>query len=299
MKTLERKVALISGAVSGIGLGIAKALADRGVKVALGYRREDHLDQAMRWFAQRPETEVLPVKLDVTDRAAWERAADETEARFGKIHILVNNAGTTFPGTIDRATLDDWEWIMKVNFYGVIHGVSACIPRIRSHGEGGHIVNVSSMAAYLPASEVGLYSTSKFAVRGLTASLRPTLASDNIGVSELAPGLTRSNIHHAAENRPPEYSNTQFKPDPDFTRMFGEIMNLGMDPEEVGRKVITGILANQPVIFSHPEFREELLDLGDALVAAFPDEAVPPARLAIEERRRMAAMDGGSLVKGK
>jgi len=298
METVKGKVALISGAVSGIGLGIAKTLAGCGVKVALGYRREDHLDQAMQWFVQRPETEVLPVKLDVTDRVAWERAADETEARFGKIHILVNNAGTTFPGTIDRATIDDWEWIMKVNFYGVVHGVSACIPRIRSHGEGGHIVNVSSMAAYLPASEVGLYSTSKFAVRGLTASLRSTLASDNIGVSELAPGLTRSNIHHAAENRPAEYSNTQFKPDPDFTRMFGEIMNLGMDPEEVGRKVIAGILANQPVIFSHPEFREELRGLGDALVAAFPDEAVPPGRLAIEERRRMAATEGGSLVKG-
>ncbi|HWW63281.1 MAG TPA: SDR family oxidoreductase [Sphingomonadaceae bacterium] len=297
METLDGKVALISGAVSGIGLGIAKAFVDRGVKVALGYRREDHRDQAMRYFARRPDAEVLPVKLDVTDRAEWERAADQTEARFGKLHILVNNAGTTFPGTIDQATPSDWEWIMQVNFYGVVHGVSACIPRIRRHGEGGHIVNVSSMAAYLPAGEVGLYSTSKFAVRGLTASLQPALAADNIGVSELAPGLTRSNIHHAAEKRPARYGDTQFKPDTDFTRAFGEIMRHGMDPDEVGRKTIAGILANQPVIFSHPEFREELREMGDALVAAFPDEAVPPERLAIEERRRASATEGGTLVR--
>jgi len=297
MEQLHGRTALISGAVSGIGLGIAKTLAREGAKIALGYRREDHLDAAMEWFAAEGFSDVLPVRLDVADTASWQSAADAAEGAFGKIHLLVNNAGTTFAGTIDKATADDWQWIMQVNFYGAINGLMACIPRIRRHGEGGHIVNVSSMAAYLPAAEVGLYSASKFAVRGLTASLRPTLAGDNIGVSELVPGLTRSNIHHAAENRPAEYGNTNFNPDPDFVRAFGEMMSLGMDPEEVGRKTVAGIRANIPVIFSHPEFREEFRELCEELIAAFPDEPVPPERQAIEDRRRAAGAGGGSVIE--
>jgi NAD(P)-dependent dehydrogenase (short-subunit alcohol dehydrogenase family) len=294
MEQLRGKTALISGAVSGIGLGIAKTLAREGTKIALGYRRLDHLEAAMGWFKANGFSDVHPVRLDVADVESWRSAADETEAAFGKIHLLINNAGTTFAGTIDKATPDDWQWIMQVNFQGVVNGLMTCIPRIRRHGEGGHIVNVSSMAAYLPAAEVGLYSASKFAVRGLTAGLRPTLAGDNIGVSELAPGLTRSNIHHAAENRPPEFANTSFRPDPGFVHAFGEMMSLGMDPEEVGRKAVAGILANVPVIFSHPEFREEFRAACEELIAAFPDEPVPPERQAIEDRRRNAS---GSIIE--
>lgn len=297
MEQLRGKTALISGAVSGIGLGIAKTLAREGTKIALGYRRKDHLDAAMEWFEAEGLRDVLPVQLDVADTASWQSAADATEKTFGKIHLLINNAGTTFAGMIDKATADDWQWIMQVNFYGVINGLMTCIPRIRQHGEGGHIVNVSSMAAYLPAAEVGLYSASKFAVRGLTASLRPALAGDNIGVSELVPGLTRSNIHHAAENRPAEYGNTSFNPDPAFVAAFGEMMSLGMDPEEVGQKTVAGIRANAPVIFSHPEFREEFREACEELIAAFPDEPVPPERQAIEDRRRAGAAGGGSVIE--
>ncbi|MGX7895959.1 SDR family NAD(P)-dependent oxidoreductase [Tsuneonella sp. HG222] len=297
MQELAGKVALVTGAVSGIGLGIAKSLAREGVRVALGYRRPDQLEIALEQLSGAGLGDVLPVRLDVASQQDWAEAVECIEGAFGKIHILVNNAGTTFAGTIDKATLDDWHWIMQVNFYGVVYGLNACIPRIRSHGEGGHIVNVSSMAAYLPASEVGPYSTSKFAVRGLTASLRPALAADNIGVSELAPGLTQSNIHEAAGKRPPEFSDTSFAPDPAFVRAFGEMMSAGMDPDEVGRKTVAGIRANAPVIFSHPEFRDEFQELSDLLVAAFPDEPIPAARMAIENRRREAAASGGSIIE--
>jgi len=295
MEKLDGKVALVSGAVSGIGLGIAKVLMQEGVKVALGYRREDSLREALAALGGASQ-KLLPVKLEVTERSSWEQAAAQTERTFGKLHLLVNNAGTSFTGTIDKAAQDDWDWILKVNLFGVVHGISACLPRIRAHGEGGHIVNVSSMAAYLPSGEVGLYSTSKFAVRGLTAALRQTLAPENIGVSELAPGLTRSNIHHAAEKRPAEFGDTAFKPDPSIVQAFGEMMSLGMDPEEVGRTMIDGIRRNQPVIFSHPEFKDELRENYEALVAAFPEGDVPEARRAIEERRRAAATSGGGLV---
>jgi NAD(P)-dependent dehydrogenase (short-subunit alcohol dehydrogenase family) len=296
MKTIAGRTAVITGAVSGIGLGIAKVFAAAGMKIVLGYRRRDHLDDAMAWFEQRPGSLVYPVELDVTDRGAWRATMDAAEAHFGQIDVLVNNAGISFVGSIDRATYDDWDWIMKVNFGGVVNGIMECLPRIRRHGRGGHIINVSSMAAYLPAAEVGLYSTSKFAVRGLTESLRPALAPHRIGVSELVPGLTRSNIHHAAEGRPAEYANTAFTPSPELVSQFGQMMSLGMDPEEVGRRTLAGMRENRPVIFSHPESRDEVREACDAIVAAFPTDTPPPERLAIEERRRAGKANAATII---
>ncbi|MDB5662663.1 MAG: short-chain dehydrogenase/reductase [Sphingomonas bacterium] len=296
MDELAGKVAVITGGVSGIGLGIAKAFAGAGAKIVLGYRREDHLADAKAWFDARPGCVLFPVRLDVTDRENWATAMDAAEAALGRIDILVNNAGISFPGRIDQASQDDWEWIMKVNFWGVVYGIQECLPRIRRHGAGGHILNVSSMAAYVAGAEIGLYATSKFAVRGLTESLRPALAGEGIGVSELAPGLTRSNIHHAAENRPAEFADTRFAPNPDQTRLFGELMSKGMDPEEVGRRTLQGMIENRPIIFSHPESRDEVREICEQIVAAFPTDIPPPERLAIEEHRRANKAGGGGLL---
>ena len=296
MESVEGKVVVITGGVSGIGLGIAKVFASAGMKIVLGYRRRDHLDEALAWFGARPELVVCPVPLDVTDRDAWRAALDTAEAEFGQIDVLVNNAGISFIGGIDQATYDDWEWIMKVNFWGVVNGITECLPRIRRHGRGGHIINVSSMAAYLSGAEIGLYATSKFAVRGLTEALRPAVAHLGIGVSELAPGLTRSNIHHAAEKRPAEFANTNFTPDAELIGKFGELMNMGMEPEEVGRRTLAGMKENRPIIFSHPESRDEVREICDAIVAAFPTDTPPPERAAIEEHRRAGKAKAGSIL---
>lgn len=296
MENLAGKVAFITGGVSGIGLGIAKAFAGAGMKIVLGYRRQDHLEQALEWFARHPGYPVHSVRLDVTDREDWARAADAAEAAFGKIHVLVNNAGVSLIGPMEQATYDDWDWIMAVNFGGVVNGLVTCLPRIMRHGEGGHIVNVSSMAAFLAPGDVGLYAASKFAVRGLTEALRPSLARHEIGVSLLAPGLTQSNIHHSAAGRPAEFANTAYTADPEFEQQFSAMMAIGMDPDEVGVKTLAGVRQNKGLIFSHPEFREELREMFDEILAAFPDEPVPPARLAIEDHRRAAKKAAGGAL---
>lgn len=298
MENLEGRVALISGAVSGIGLGIARAFARAGIHVALGWRREDHLAKALELFAADGLPAPLAVKLDVLHPAQWQAAVATTVARFGRLDILVNNSGVNFVGTVDKATDDDWDWVMGVNFRSIIHGVRAALPAIRAHGEGGHILNVTSMAAFLPGAEVGVYCVSKFAARGYTEVLRPTLAGENIGVSELAPGLTRSNIAFSMANRPAEFADASNAADPVMTEVFDRMTQLGMDPLLVGEKVVDGIRRNIPLILSHPEFRDEVAEEFDAIVAAFPvGEAVPPERLRIEEARRASKHGGGSLLE--
>src|SRR5262245_8270193 len=186
MKDLKDKVAFITGGASGIGLGIAKVFVREGMKVAIADIRCDHLDEAMASFDDRDA--VHAIELDVSDREAVSRAAGETERLFGKVHVLVNNAGIGLGGPLKLATYDDWDWVMNVNLWGVINGVQTFLPRILAHGEGGHIVTTSSMSGFLPTPGAGLYITTKFAVVGLSESLRTELAADNVCVCVLCPG---------------------------------------------------------------------------------------------------------------
>ena len=288
METVKGKTAVITGGVSGIGLGVAKAFAGAGMNLALTYRREDHRDSALAWFSERGFGNVQMVRLDVTDRPGFERAADEIEARFGHVHVLCNNAGMSVFGSMDEATYEDWDWVLGVNLGGVVNGLVTFLPRMKRHGEGGHVINVSSMAAYLAPMEVGLYTTAKFAVRGLTEALRPNLRRHGIGVSLMCPGLTRSNIHESALGRPERFAHTAYPVDPATLNQFGQMMALGMDPDEVGRKTLEGMLRDDPLIFSHPEFVDELREMFDEILDAFPKEVAPAERLAIEDGRRAA-----------
>ena len=290
MDALAGKVAFVTGGVSGIGLGIAGALARAGGRVALGYRNEAHRDAAAARFAAMGHEAPLMIRLDVTDRAAFAAAADEVEARFGKVHILVNNAGVSVFGPTDEATYADYDWIMGVNFGGVVNGLVSFLPRIKAHGEGGHIVNVASMAAYLPGPQAGIYTASKFAVRGLTESLRYNCAAHGIGVSLMCPGLTRTNAWDSALRRPEGFAESGLgKVDPDELKGFSAAFEAGMDPDEVGEKTVAGIRANRGLIFTHPEFAEDFREIYEESIAALPDEEAPEGRLNIERLRREAA----------
>ena len=143
MKDLKGKTAFITGGASGIGLGIAKACAKYGMKVVIADMRQDALDEAMAYFKDK-KLPVHTFKLNVTDREAYARAADEAEKVFGKIHVLVNNAGVGAGGTIENLTYKDWDYSVSVNMGGVINGVTTILPRMLKHGEGGHIVSTSS-----------------------------------------------------------------------------------------------------------------------------------------------------------
>ena len=279
------RTALITGGVSGIGFGIARAFSAAGMDLVLSYRDERLRAEAEAWFDahNRPRPRCVP--LDVTDRARWAAIADAV----GPVHVLVNNAGVSVFGPTDEASYADYDWIMGVNFGGVVNGLVTFVPRMKAQGEGGHIVNVASMAAYLSGPQAGIYTASKFAVRGLTECLRMNLAPYRIGVSLMCPGLTRTNAWDSALKRPAAFADSGFAPpDPEALQRFGTAFEAGMDPLEVGEKTLAGVRENRALILTHPEFAEDFREIYEASLAALPHEDVPPGRLEIERLRRAA-----------
>lgn len=285
MKDVVGRVAFITGGGGGIGLGMAKVFAAAGIKVVIADIRRDHLDQAMEYFS-RTSYRVHPIQLDVTDRSAFVKAADEAEKVFGSVHIVCNNAGINMFAPMDQCTYQDWDWILGVNLGGVINGVQTFVPRLIAHGEGGQIVNTGSMASFITGPGAGIYTTSKFAVRGLSESLRWSLAPRNIGVSVLCPGLVNSTIYESEKLRPPHLATDIGPIDQAFMARLPNVHKVGMDPVEVGERVLEGIRRNDLYIFPHPEFKDELHEIFDEILAAVPAGHVDPKRLAFEEFRR-------------
>ena len=280
-----QQTALITGGVSGLGFGIARAFSLAGIRLVLSYRNDGYRAQAARWFAEQGQPVPHFVRLDITDRQRWAELAEE----IGPIQILVNNAAVSVFGPTDAASYADYDWIMGVNFGGVVNGLVTFVPRIKAQGPGGHIVNVASMAAYLSGPQAGLYTASKFAVRGLTECLRYNLAAHGIGVSLVCPGLTRTNAWDSALKRPAEFASSGFAP-PDRAELekFGTAFELGMDPLEVGEKVLAGMRANRPLILTHPDFAEDFAEIYRTSLDALPQEPVPEGRQQIERLRRAA-----------
>jgi NAD(P)-dependent dehydrogenase (short-subunit alcohol dehydrogenase family) len=285
MKNVEGKVAFITGGANGAGFGMAQVFSKNGMKVIIADIRQDSLDRAMAHFRNTPD--VHAICLDVTDREAFARAADEAERVFGKVHIVCNNAGINLFVPIEECTYNDWDWVMGVNLGGVVNGIQTFVPRIRKHGEGGHIVNTASMAAFLPSAAAGIYTASKFGVRGLTEALRLTLYRYNIGVSVFCPGLINSAIYESEKTRPQRFASTENTAKSQLTmNILPEIHKAGMSPEEVGEKVLAGIRRNALYIFSHPEFKDELREIFDEALDSLPEEEAPAGRLAFEQSRR-------------
>ncbi len=288
MHNFKGKTAVITGGGSGLGFGIARAFSNAGMELILAYRNEGYRADAERWF--REQGRALPrfVALDVTDRARWAEVA----AEVGKVHVLVNNAGVSVFGPTDEASYADHDWIMGVNYGGVVNGCVSFMPGMKAHKEGGHIVNVASMAAFCAGPQAGIYTASKFAVRGLTECLRYNLAPYGIGVSLMCPGLTRTNAWDSALKRPAAFGESGFAP-PDRAELeqFGTGFDLGMDPLEVGEKTLAGMTANQGLILTHPDHREDIELIYQTTLTALPDEPIPEGRAAIERLRRQANVD--------
>ncbi len=284
MKNVEGKVAFITGGASGAGFGMAKAFSKAGMKVVIADVRQDNLDRAM---AQLDHSSVHAIRLDVTDRAAFAEAADETERVFGRVHVVCNNAGINLFVPIEDVTYNDWDWVVGVNLGGVINGITTFIPHLRKHDEGGHIVNTASMAGFLPSSRTVAYTATKFGVRGLTEALRYSLYKYNIGVSVFCPGLINSAIYESEKTRPARLASPNIDRNRQGMAFVSELnATAGMAPEEVGERVLAGIRQNRLYIFSHGEFREELQDLFDEVLESLPTDKGPELRLKFEQRRR-------------
>ena len=287
MKDVAGKVAFITGGASGMGLGMARVFSAAGMRIVIADVRQDHLDSALRLF-RGANAGVHAIRVDVADRKAMAHAAVETEQLFGKIHVLCNNAGVGIIGSLLEASYDDWEWALGVNLGGVFNGIHEFVPRIRSHGEGGHVVTTASMGGLFAAGTAGIYNSSKYAAVCLMESLRPELAPHGIGVSAFCPGLVHTNIHEIERTRPSHYAHTGYTARAaeraareEFMKT--KILPAGMDPMEVGQRVLQGILRNDLYILTHPEYEPGLRERFEAILASVPVEAAPPAaRVAAE-----------------
>jgi NADP-dependent 3-hydroxy acid dehydrogenase YdfG len=273
MKDVEGKVAFITGGNSGIGLGVARAFTDAGMKVAITYRTKANLDEAMKYLKSAGDR-VHPVNVDVTDRAAMEKAAEETVKVFGKVHVLVANAGVAVIGGLSKASYEDWDWGMGVNVNGVFNSIRAFLPRIQAHGEGGQVIATSSLAGLVAHAVAGVYTASKYAVVGMMEALRNELADTNIGVTVFCPGIVNTNIGRSARNRPggaPPSNPTMPAPPPGAAAaMRGPPP--GMDALEAGQRVLRGMRSNDLYVLTTPEFESEFAARGDAILASLPTD---------------------------
>ncbi len=245
MDRVEGKTAFITGGARGIGLGIARALARAGAKLSLA-----DIDQASLAAAKSELSELTTVetfKLDVRDRDTYARVADETESRLGPVSILCNNAGVAGDQHVTHLTYEYWDWVIGINLHGVFNGIQTFLPRMLNRGGGGHIVNTASGAGLAASASGLLYTTSKFAVVGLSESLRIALEPYQIGVSVLCPGPVNTKIisNSRATQPPTQVTAEEAKVFETIIARVNAILAAGADPDEVGEMVLTAVKANR------------------------------------------------------
>jgi NADP-dependent 3-hydroxy acid dehydrogenase YdfG len=277
MNNLKGKVAFVTGGSSGIGQGIVKVLAEEGMRVAFSYRRQDHLDRTMAYFRDKPWQSVHPIKLDVTDRAGLAGAKLEIERVYGPVQVLVNNAGVGIHGPMEQATYGDWDWIMSVNVGGVVNALVTFLPAMIASEQEAHIVNVASMGGIAALGAVGLYTTTKYAVVGLSESLRTDMIGRNIGVSVYCPGTVKSNIGEGGL-RPEQFKDSGYAPGEPRKEGEPSFMDFAMDAVAAGGHVLRGIKENQLFIISHPEYRDVLRARHAKIEASITAEATDEVR---------------------
>ncbi|NBC36718.1 SDR family NAD(P)-dependent oxidoreductase [Novosphingobium sp. FSY-8] len=283
MQNFTGKVAFVTGGASGIGLGMVRAFLEEGMRVVVADYADAHLDGARA--ALQGVNAAHFIRVDVSDRAALRAAADEALATFGAVHVLCNNAGVGGGSNLDEDEFEAWDRALSINLGGVANGCKIFAPIIKAQGTGGHIVNTASMAGVVPLPGLGAYSTAKYAVRGLTESLRLSLAPHGIGVSCLYPGAVKT----ALVPIPDDNSTAPTGPEGDFIRALWDAMRVAMEPLDMGRRVVAAIRANAPHILTHGEFLDELIARNRAFEGAFASgDPVPEARVRFEATRRAA-----------
>lgn len=267
LTSLRGKTVYITGGNTGIGLGIGRAAANAGMNVVMGYIQEDQVEPALKLYKPEQKDRVIAIRHDVTDREGWTKTLAEINAKFGNLHMLVNNAGIKTLRQASQVDARGWDAAVAVNFTGIYNGCAAVIPHMLQHGQGSHIVTTASMGGILPGVNAGVYTATKFAAFGIMEALRVELAGTNIGTSVYSPGGVSTDNLSSAEGDP-------------------AVM---MDPLEAGERVLNGVVHNDLFIFTHPEFKAGMKERFDAILASVPDEPYPEARARAETRVLTAA----------
>jgi NADP-dependent 3-hydroxy acid dehydrogenase YdfG len=282
---LKGKVAYVTASSDGIGLGIARAASNAGMKVCIGYRNEERLKAALPLF--KPDNAGLfPIKHDVTDRDGWEKVLEQIKNKYGRLHLVVNNAGSKLRAKVSNAKPEEWDNAVAVNFTATYNSVAVCLPHMFEHGEGSHIVVTSSMSGLLPGGNLGVYTATKIAAVGLIEALRVELEGTTVGTSAFCPGGVNTdnyigtgeeNPFRAGQKRPPGAPPLPPGPPP------------GMDPLEAGERVLNGVINNDLFIITHPEYMPGTQQRFDAMLASEPEGELVPADRAKAETRVLHA----------
>jgi NAD(P)-dependent dehydrogenase (short-subunit alcohol dehydrogenase family) len=242
VKELAGRVAVVTGAGSGIGRALARALAREGMRIVAADLDEAGMAETLAGL------EGIAVRTDVTDLGQVQALADRAWAAFGGVHVLCNNAGVALWGGLESATHRDWQWVLGVNLWGVIHGIEAFVPRMIAQKTEGHIVNTASMAGLVASQGLGVYNTSKYAVVGLSETLVKDLRPYGIGVSVLCPLGVATRIRDSDRNRPAALQNAEPRAAEPV-----ELMGRTLSPESVADLVVAAIRKNQLYVIPHEE----------------------------------------------
>ena len=261
MRDFAGKTAFVTGAASGIGFALARAFLAEGMNVMLADVAERDLAAAAAQL-DRTNARFETVVCDVADADQVGNAASRAVERFGKVHVLCNNAGVSRAGPVERVALSDWDWVIGVNLKGAVNGIHALLPHIKAHGEGGHILNTASINGVVGTALAGPYVATKFAIVGLTEVLAAELAGSNIGVSVLCPGPVRTRMVDNGRNRPARFGGpfelAGDTANAERNARYLAMIAKGMPPERVAEIVLAGIRRDQLYIFTHADRRGEV-----------------------------------------
>jgi len=278
MSQFAGKTAVISGGAEGIGLSIAKAFGAEKMNIVLADIDHKNLKKAAEEL-EKVDVPVLTVVLDVADEAQWENVAERAVKRFGKVHMIVNNAGVSGDsGAIESQTKKGWQWALDVNLMGVVYGAKVMVPLIKEHGEGGWLINVSSMAGMGGVPYSGAYTATKTAVVSLSESWAVELAKEGINVSVLCPAFVQTRIHESNRNRQARYhsDNTNLAVRSGPSKNTKAMVERGIEVSIVGKRVVEAIIGGELYIFTHPNYRQVIQKRFSAIDAAFERAAQSP-----------------------
>jgi NAD(P)-dependent dehydrogenase (short-subunit alcohol dehydrogenase family) len=274
MRDLKGKTAFITGGASGIGLAMARRFGREGVQVMLADIEPTALAAAVETL-RALQVRAEGVVADVTSRDSLRAAALQTIARFGKVHIVCNNAGVLSGGPFGEVPERDWPWLVDVNQLGVVHGMEIFAPLVISHGEGGHFVNTASMAGMIGVPGMEAYCATKFAVVAMSEGWAPQLAAHDIGLSVLCPGFVKTRIHESRRNQPTAQGAASVATE--FDGQMAQPVLTGIDVDVVAERVLEGVLDNDLYIFTHPELRPAVEQRFASIMAAFDKAAASPS----------------------
>jgi NAD(P)-dependent dehydrogenase (short-subunit alcohol dehydrogenase family) len=278
MFKFEGRTVVISGGAEGIGLSIAKALGEQKMNIVLADIDEKNLLKSTAEL-ESLGIPVLAALLDVADEMQWKSVAEKAVERFGKVHMVVNNAGVGGDsGPIENQETEGWQWALGVNLMGVVYGAKTIIPLIKQHSEGGWILNVSSMAGMGGVPYSGVYTASKAAVVALSESWAQELKDKRIGVSVLCPAFVQTRIYDSERNRPDKYKseNYQIENESSFSKQTKQMVKDGIDVSIVGKRVVEAINHGELYIFTHPNYRQVNQERFNGIDEAFARSAKSP-----------------------